>query len=62
MFKEIVQSIEYSQAYSIIGMALFFAAFAAIVYGVLRMDKTYVDRMSRLPIESTPQDREENHG
>jgi hypothetical protein len=62
MFREIVQTIDNSQIYSIVGMLLFFGAFAAIVFAVVRMDKAHVDRMSRLPIETNRQEREESHG
>jgi hypothetical protein len=59
MFREVLQSIENSQVYSIIGLCLFIAAFCSIVYQAVRMDKNHVEKMSRLPIESTACDREE---
>ena len=62
MFNEIVQSIENSELFSIAGMLLFFAFFISIVYGVIRMDKKHVDRMSRLPMDNCAPDREEYHG
>jgi hypothetical protein len=61
MFREVLQSIENSQVYSIIGLCMFIAAFGAIVYQAVRMDKTHVEKMSRLPIESTACDREESN-
>jgi hypothetical protein len=62
MFREVLQSIEHSQVYSIIGLFLFIGAFGAIVYGAIRMDKGHVEKMSQLPIEPTGSDREEYHG
>ena len=61
MFQEILQSMENSQFYSIVGLFLFVAAFIGIVYRAVRMDKSEVDEMSRLPLESRTPDHEESH-
>ena len=61
MFREVLQSMDNSQFYSIVGLFLFVAAFIAIVYRAVRMDKSEVEEISRLPLEPRTQDNGESH-
>lgn len=51
MFKQIIDSIAYSDLFGIISTMIFFAVFAGILYWAIRLDKRYVKHMSELPLE-----------
>lgn len=61
MFKDITQSIEHSEFYSIVGLLLFLGAFAVVIYFVARMDKRHVETMSRLPLKPESEERGTSH-
>lgn len=62
MFKQIIDSIAYTDLLGIIGTAIFFAVFAGVLYWVIGLDKRYVKHMSELPLESSNGNaREDSH-
>lgn len=53
IFKQIVDSIAYSDLFGIISTMIFFMVFAAVLYWVIKLDKSYVKHMSELPLEQS---------
>lgn len=51
MYKNVLQSIVGVETYAIISMLLFLAVFVGMIIYVLRMSKTTVEQISRLPLE-----------
>ena len=50
MYKEILDSVEGLDTWSIISMILFFCAFLGVIYYTLKMDKKDEKYMSSLPL------------
>ncbi len=62
IFKQLVDSIAYSDLFGIISTLIFFVVFAAVLYWVIKLDKSYVKHMSELPLEQSNESAgEENH-
>lgn len=55
MYKEVLQSIKGVDVYGIISLIIFIASFIVITIKILRMDKSYLNKMKQLPLE------QENH-
>jgi hypothetical protein len=53
IYKQIVNSIAYSDLFGIISTMIFFAVFAGVLYWVIKLDKRYVKHMSELPLEQS---------
>ena len=60
MFKQIIDSIAYSDLFGIISTMIFFAVFAGVLYWVIKLDKRYVKHMSELPLEQSGGNPEED--
>ncbi len=50
MYKELLQSIEGIEIYPIISLFIFLALFAGIIWWILKLDKSYVKEMEKLPL------------
>ncbi len=53
MFKHILESIPGVSIWPIIALFLFFAVFIAMIIYVMRMDKSFVNYMGDLPLDSS---------
>ena len=53
MFKNYFQDIEYIEIGPVIGLAIFFIFFVALVYLVVKTDKGFINKMKNLPLEDT---------
>ncbi|MBD3257644.1 hypothetical protein GF377_04370 [candidate division GN15 bacterium] len=53
MFRDVLQSIDGVAAYPVIALILFVAAFVGVLIWVWRLDRTKVDRWSRMPLDGT---------
>lgn len=51
MYKEVLQSIKGVDVYGIISLIIFIASFIIITIKILRMDKSYLNKMKQLPLE-----------
>jgi cbb3-type cytochrome oxidase subunit 3 len=51
MYKNVLQSIVGVEVYAIISMLLFLSIFVGMIILVLRMRKSTIDHVSRLPLE-----------
>ncbi len=53
MFKNYFQDIQYIEVGPVIGLAIFFVFFVALVYLVVKTDKGFINKMKNLPLEDT---------
>jgi cbb3-type cytochrome oxidase subunit 3 len=53
MFKNYFQDIQYIEVGPVIGLAIFFVFFVALVYLVVKADKGFINKMKNLPLEDT---------
>lgn len=51
MYKDVLQSIEGIEFYTIIPMILFFLFFVGMIIWLLKVDKKYIKTMSELPLQ-----------
>jgi len=51
MFKEVLQSINGIGVYAIISLIIFILFFVVIVLRLIRMDKNFIIKMERLPLD-----------
>lgn len=51
MFKEVLQSIEGVEFYTIVSMIIFILFFIGMATWLLKVDKKYIKTMSELPLE-----------
>jgi len=51
MFKEVLQSIEGVEFYSIVSMVIFILFFVGMTIWLFKVDKKYIKTMSELPLE-----------
>lgn len=51
MYKEVLQSIRGVDVYAIISLIIFILCFIIIIVRLLRMDKSYLNKMKQLPLE-----------
>jgi cbb3-type cytochrome oxidase subunit 3 len=51
MFKEVLQSIEGIEFYTIISMIIFILFFIGMTFWLFKVDKKYIKQMSELPLE-----------
>jgi hypothetical protein len=51
MFKEVLQSIEGVEFYTIISMMIIILFFVGMIIWLLKVDKKYIKTMSELPLE-----------
>jgi len=51
MFKEVLQSIEGIEFYTIVSMLIFILFFVGMTIWLLKVDKKYIKTMSELPLE-----------
>ena len=51
MFKEVLQSIEGIEFYTIVSMIIFILFFFGMTFWLFKVDKKYIKQMSELPIE-----------
>jgi hypothetical protein len=58
MYKEVLQSIKGADVYGIISLIIFIASFIVITIKILRMDKSYLNKMKQLPLE--PENNSQN--
>ncbi len=52
MFKEVLQSIEGIEFYTIVSMLIFILFFVGMTIWLLKVDKKYIQTMSELPLEN----------
>jgi cytochrome c oxidase cbb3-type subunit IV len=52
MFKEVLQSIEGIEFYTIVSMIIFILFFIGMAIWLLKVDKKYIQTMSELPLEN----------
>jgi cytochrome c oxidase cbb3-type subunit 4 len=52
MFKEVLQSIEGIEFYTIVSMIIFILFFIGMTLWLFKVDKKYIKTMSELPLES----------
>jgi len=52
MFKEVLQSIEGIEFYTIVSMVILILFFIGMTIWLLKVDKKYIKEMSELPLES----------
>lgn len=57
MFSQYLEKIENIGIYPAIALIIFFALFIVLLIWVLRMDKHYINKMKKLPL-----DKNNNHG
>jgi len=53
MEKEVLRAMEGIDIYPIISLVMFFALFIAIVIYVIKADKSFMNKMSNLPLDNT---------
>jgi hypothetical protein len=53
MEKEVLRAMEGIDIYPIISLVMFFALFIAIVIYVIKADKSFMNKMSKLPLDNT---------
>lgn len=51
MISDLLRSIPGLEIFPVIALCLFVVAFALIIWWVMRLDKTTVNQMSRIPLE-----------
>jgi len=51
MFKEIVKGIEHADWYGITSMLLFFVFFIFLLIRTIRLDKSFVNELSQMPLD-----------
>lgn len=51
MFKEVLQSIEGIEFYTIVSMIIFILFFIGMTIWLFKVDKKYIKKMSELPLE-----------
>jgi len=51
MFKEVLQSIEGVEFYTIVSMLIFMLFFIGMIIWLFKVDKKYIKEMSELPLE-----------
>ena len=51
MFKEVLQSIEGIEFYTIVSMIIFILFFVGMIIWLFKVDKKYIKDMSELPLE-----------
>ncbi|KAB2879276.1 cytochrome C oxidase Cbb3 [bacterium] len=51
MFRNILENVKGSEVLPVIALILFFSAFLAIIYHLIRMDKRHIRHMEELPLE-----------
>jgi hypothetical protein len=54
MHSDILSNLADAHVYSIIGLIAFLVAFVTVIVWVVRMDRSEVDSMSRLPLDGPP--------
>jgi cytochrome c oxidase cbb3-type subunit 4 len=52
MFKEVLQSIEGIEFYTIVSMIIFILFFIGMAIWLLKVDKKYIQTMSELPLDN----------
>jgi len=53
MHKNVLESISGIEIYPLISLVIFFAFFIIIIIWLFKVDKLYLEKMSRLPLEDT---------
>jgi len=56
MFKEVLQSIEGVEIYTIISMIIFILFFIGMIIWLFKVDKKYIKEMSELPLDNNNND------
>lgn len=51
MIKDVLQSIQGIEIYPIISLLLFFLIYIFAIFKTMRLDKSYRDKMKKLPLE-----------
>ena len=54
MFKYYFEQIENVAIWPIISLAIFFTFFVGLLWWVVKVDKSYIDKMSKIPFNKTP--------
>jgi hypothetical protein len=52
MFSNYLTSIKDVEIFPVISLIIFFAVFVFVLIKVIRMDKTYINKMGNLPLEN----------
>lgn len=52
MFKDVLQSIEGVEIYTIIAMIIFILFFIGMIIWLFKVDKKYINEMSELPLDN----------
>ena len=61
MFKYLFDSFPGIEIYAIASLFFFMVFFIAILFRVIRMDKAYIHKLARLPLDSMPNDGDQNN-
>jgi TM2 domain-containing membrane protein YozV len=62
MFKYLIDLIPNAEIYAISGLFIFLCLFGAVVVWVFRLDKKYIEKMGRLPLDSTKKNGDHQDG
>ncbi len=52
MFKNILESVNGIEIYAITGLAVFIVMFVSVLIWLLKVDKRYIQKMERLPLDN----------
>ena len=62
MHKNVLESISGIEVYPLISLLIFFVFFVIMIIWLFRVDKSYLEKMSSLPLEETDNNYNENAG
>ena len=62
MFKPLVEQLPGSETFAIISLLLFFFIFVVIIYRTIKTDKSYIEKMERLPLDAQQSNGEQING
>ena len=62
MFKHFIEQIPISETLAIISLLLFFLVFVGVIYFTIKTDKSYIDKMKHLPLDSSQSNGEHLNG
>ena len=62
MFKDIFESMSGIEIYGLISMFFFFVVFLGVIYWSIKVDKNYLSKMEKMPLDSSKINGEANDG
>jgi len=60
MFKEIIKGMEYADWYGIVSLLIFFVFFLFLLFRTMRLDKSFVQELSHMPLDDFNNDHNDN--